>query len=210
MSQIKPEKESELLDMIKSLSRAKGIEEEWVFQAMESALAKVTAKRYENQFDVRIVVDRKTGYFATFKQQLVVEDETFDPDAGESQIKFSELDEASSDLEVGDTYEQPMESIEFGRIDAHSAKQTIIKEVRDAERRHLVAKFQDTVGTLINGVVKKVTREHIILDLGDNVEAMLSRSETVSNESFRINDRVRAYLYDAHDVHHINTHGLCR
>ena len=202
MSKIKSEKESELLDMIKSLSRAKGIEEEWVFQAMESALAKVTCKRHENQFDVRVTVDRKTGHFETFKQRTVVDDEEYDDLLPEGQIKASEAKTMDPPLEIDDVEETPIESIEFGRIDAHSAKQTIIKEVRDAERHHLVAKFQDKVGTLVTGSVKRVTREYILLDLGDNVEALLNRSDTIANESFRLNDRVRAYLTDAHYVSH--------
>ena len=202
MSKLKPEKIHDLLDMIKSLSRAKGIEEEWVFQAMESALAKVTRRRHDNQFDVRIAVNRDTGHFKTYKQKLIVAADTYDPNLQESQFVIDEAKKIDPKLEVGDIYEEEIESIEFGRIDAFSAKQTITKEVREAERHHLVAKYKDKVNTLVMGTVKKVTREYIILDLGENIEAELLRSNTIANESFRINDRVRAYLFDAHYVPH--------
>lgn len=202
MSKVKPEKVHELLDMIRSLSRAKGIEEEYVFQAMENALAKVTRKRHENQFDVRVDVDRESGYFTTFQQKMVVDDESYDESLSESQLPLTAAKAINPELVEGDTHEILIESIEFGRIDAHSAKQTIIKEVRDAERHHLVDKFKDKVNTLVTGTVKKVTREYITLDLGDNVEAQLLRSNTITNESFRINDRVRGYLFDAHYVPH--------
>lgn len=202
MSKGKPEKVHELLDMIKSLSRAKGIEEEWVFQAMESALAKVTRKRHENQFDVRIEVSRETGYFSTYQQRMVVSGANYDPALSASLILLEEARKRDPNFNEGDTVEDEIESIEFGRIDAHSAKQTIIKEVRDAERHHLIDKFKDKVNTLVAGTVKKVTRDYIILDLGDNVEGQLLRAHTIPSESFRINDRVRAFLFDAHYVSH--------
>lgn len=198
MSKGKPEKVHELLDMIKSLSRAKGIEEEWVFQAMESALAKVTRRRHENQFDVRIEVNRETGYFTTYQQRMVVDTISYNPTLSASLISLDDARAINPDFNEGDTVENEIESIEFGRIDAHSAKQTIIKEVRDAERHHLVSKFKDKVNTLVAGTVKKVTRDYIILDLGDSVEGQLLRSDTIPNESFRANDRVRAFLFDAH------------
>jgi len=201
-NKVKPEKVHDLLDMIRSLSLAKGIDEERVFKAMEAGLAKVSRKRHDNQFDVRVAVDRDTGYFKTFKQKLVVEDDTFIAEFSASQIPLSDAKTLDASLEAGDLYEEEIESIEFGRKDAHSAKISIMKEVREAELRHLVEKFQDKVNTLVTGTVKKVTREYIILDLGDNVEAQLLRSNTIPNESFRINDRVRAFLFDAHYVPH--------
>ncbi len=191
-------KKSELLALVESLSLTKGIDKELVFQAMEAALAMTTRKRHGNKYDVRVAVNRKTGEYETFKQRTVVEDENFDELVPDSQLKLSEAKELKLDVAVEDTYEESMESIEFGRIDAQTWKQVFIGEVRRAERINIVEKYKEKLGTLVSGIVKKVTRDHIMIDLSNNVEAILYRSETISGEAFRMNDRVRAYLYDVH------------
>jgi N utilization substance protein A len=99
-------------------------------------------------------------------------------------------------LQIGDVVEEPMQSVEFGRIAAQTAKQVIVQKVREAKRAKVVEIYRDKIGQLINGTVKKVTREHIILDLGDNAEAIILRSEMIPGEAVRMNDRIRAYLYD--------------
>ena len=191
-------KKSELLALVESLSLTKGIDKELVFQAMEAALAMTTRKRHANKYDVRVSVDRKTGEYKTYKQRTVVEDDDFDELVPESQLKISEAKALKLDIVAEDIYEEPIESLEFGRIDAQTWKQVFIGEVRRAERINIVERYKEQVGTLVSGVVKKVTRDHVILDLGNNVEAILYRNETISGEAFRMNDRVRGYLYDVH------------
>jgi N utilization substance protein A len=115
------------------------------------------------------------------------------------QKKFFDLDEAKKkgfELKLGDVIEEAMESVEFGRIAAQTAKQVIVQKVRDAKRAKVVEIYQDKLGELIHGVVKRVTRDHIILDLGENAEAIIPREEMIPGEAVRVNDRIRAYLYD--------------
>jgi N utilization substance protein A len=115
------------------------------------------------------------------------------------QKKFFDLDEAKKkgfELKIGDVIEEAMESVEFGRIAAQTAKQVIVQKVRDAKRAKVVEIYQDKLGELVHGVVKRVTRDHIILDLGENAEAIIPREEMIPGEAVRVNDRIRAYLYD--------------
>jgi len=115
------------------------------------------------------------------------------------QKEFFDLKEARKkefELQIGDVVEESMESVEFGRIAAQTAKQVIVQKVRDAKRAKVVEVYRDKLGELIHGVVKKVTRDHIILDLSDNAEAIISREDMIPGEAVRVNDRIRAYLYD--------------
>lgn len=110
-----------------------------------------------------------------------------------------DLDEAKNqgfDLQLGDVLEEAIESVEFGRIAAQTAKQVIVQKVREAKRSKVVEIYRDKIGQLINGVVKKVTRDSIVLDLGENAEAIIPREEMIPGEAVRVNDRIRAYLYD--------------
>ena len=111
-------------------------------------------------------------------------------------LTLEEAHEYSADLKAGDVYEEVVENVGFGRIAAQTAKQVIVQKVREAERAQIVDEYKDRVGELINGTVKKVTRDSIIVDLGGNAEALLPREELVGREVFRINDRVRAILAD--------------
>jgi N utilization substance protein A len=113
-----------------------------------------------------------------------------------TQLTIEEAHEYSADLKAGDTYEEIVENVGFGRIAAQTAKQVIVQKVREAERAQIVDEYRERVGELINGTVKKVTRDSIIVDLGNNAEALLPREELVGREVFRINDRVRAILAD--------------
>lgn len=95
---------------------------------------------------------------------------------------------------MGDYLERPMESIEFGRIAAQTAKQVIVQRVRDAERRKIVDAFRNRVGELVTGVVKRVERGNVYLDLGGNIEAFIPREEMIGREAVRSGDRLRGYL----------------
>lgn len=189
----------EVLLVIESLSNAKGIGKEDIFQAMESALAIATKKRHGN-IEVRVSMDRQTGDYETFRQWTVVDDEEYDEKQADNEILLSKYNSENQDAEVeaGHVIEEPMESVKFGRIAAQAAKQIIVQKVREAERKELVKNYTDKIGTLVTGTVKKVTRENALLDLGEGTEALLEREEMLSGESIRANDRVRAYLFDVH------------
>lgn len=188
----------EVLLVVESLSNAKSIGQEDIFQALEAALAMATKKRHGPDIDVHVHVDRKSGDYETRRCWTVVDDEDFEPELKDSQLKLSEVMVKNPTAKVGDVIEEPIESIAFGRIAAQAAKQIIVQKVREAERKELVKSYIEKVGTLVTGVVKKVTRDSAFLDLGDGVEAFLARNEMLPNEALRTNDRVRAYLYDAH------------
>ncbi len=99
--------------------------------------------------------------------------------------------------ELGSLIREKVENVEFGRIAAQAAKQVIVQKVRDAERLEIIKKFRPYLGTLINGAVKKVTRELIIVDLGENAEASLPRRDLVQGEIYRVGDRIKGILEES-------------
>lgn len=194
----------DILLIVDSMSNERGVSKEIIFAAIESALATVTAKSYPGEIAVRVAIDRNTGDYESFRTWTVVDedieestDEDYFPD---QHLKLSKAKEIDSDLEIGDVVEEPIESIEFGRIAAQQAKQVILQKVREAERAKVATQYERRVGDLVMGIVKRVTRDYIILDMGDNAEALLMREELIPRESFRMNDRVRVLLYEVrHD-----------
>lgn len=189
----------EILLVVEVFSNEKEIEKEIVFQAIESALEAATIKRHANQIKARVVVDRKTGDYVTYRLWEVVD--AADPNTGrvespETQIALdvARLDNPSS--QVGDVIQEEIESVEFGRIAAQTAKQVIIHKVREAERRKIVEAYKNRVGELITGVVKRVEKGNVYLDLGGHVEAYISKEDMIPREAIRVGDRVRGYLKD--------------
>ena len=183
----------EILLVVESVSNEKGVSEEIIFDALEVALATATKKRYSEESDIRVAIDRETGLYDSFRRWTVLtEDEELEfPDA---QMTVAQAVEQQADLVAGAVYEIPIESVEFGRIAAQTAKQVIVQKVREAERAQVVEAYRDRIGELLNGQVKKVTREAVIVALGNNAEAILPREEWVPRETFRIGDRLRALL----------------
>lgn len=184
----------EILLVVDTVSNEKGVDKEIIFQAVELALATATKKRYPNDdVEISVKIDRKDGDYDSFRIWKVVADEDFEfPGRHLTLDEGKEFDER---LEIGDTYEEPIESIEFGRIAAQTAKQVIVQKVREAERAQVIDAYRDRIGELINGTVKKVTRDNIILDLGNNAEALVSRDEMIPRETIRVNERMRGVLF---------------
>ncbi|WP_438971488.1 transcription termination factor NusA [Methylophaga sp.] len=185
----------EILLVVDAMSNEKGVSKEVIFQAIEAALAMATRKRYDMAIDAHVQIDRVTGEYETFRQWLIVEDddeEIFESD--ETHIRLSDALKKQSDAEVGGYIQEPMESVEFGRIAAQTAKQVIVQKVREAERAQVVEMYREKVGQMIHGTVKRVDRGNVTLDLGGNAEAFLPREEMIPRESFRAGDRIRGYL----------------
>jgi N utilization substance protein A len=182
----------EILLVADAVSNEKGVSKEVIFKAIEAALAMATCKRYEMELDARVEIDRQTGDYVTFRQWLVVTDEDYV--SSETQIMIEDAQEKQPDIELGDYISESMESVEFGRIAAQTAKQVIVQKVREAERAQVVEMYQDKLGQLVNGTVKRVERGNITLDLGGNAEAFIPREEMIPRESFRSGDRVRGLL----------------
>lgn len=188
----------EILVVADIVSNEKGVDKEVIFQAIEAALETATKRKADDTIDVKVTIDRKTGDYTTARRWVVISDEDEEDDGGMTNLTLTEAKKRDASLKVGDEVLEPIESVEFGRIAAQKAKQIIIQKVLEAERNQMVSAYREKMGTLINGTVKKVTRDFVILDLGNHAEAMLNRSEMVPHEAFRVGDRVRAYLYDIH------------
>ncbi len=185
----------DILHVVELFSNEKGIPKGIVFEAIEQALATATRKRYEDEeADIRVAIDRATGEYETFRRWIVVPDDHL-AILG-SELTTEEAAEISTDLQIGDEYEIEVESAEFGRIEAQTAKQVIVQKVREAEREKVVADYESRLLSLINGTVKKVTRDSVIVDLGGAAEALLPREHLIGREIFRVNDRVRAILQE--------------
>ena len=182
----------EILMVTEAVSNEKGVEREIIFQAIEQALEMATKKRFEEGANIRVVIDRDTGSYESFRWWEVVADDVL-AELG-TQFTTEEAHEKDPDLNVGDLYEERVDNAKFGRIAAQAAKQVIVQRVKEAEREIIVDRFKHRVGELLNGTVKKVTREHVIIDFGDNAEGLLPREQLVGREIFRINDRTRTIL----------------
>ncbi|MDX1570341.1 MAG: transcription termination factor NusA [Xanthomonadales bacterium] len=185
----------EILLVVDAVSNEKGVEKEVIFEAIEAALASAAKKRAMEEIECRVAIDRKTGEYETFRRWEVIEDEP-EEEQEPWQIRVSDAKEQDPELEVGDFIEEPMENPEFGRIAAQTAKQVIVQRVREAERAQVVEAYEDRVGELVNGVVKRVERGNVYLDLGGNAEAFIPRERMIARESVRPGDRIRGYLYD--------------
>ncbi|MGJ8691276.1 MAG: transcription termination factor NusA [Thalassotalea sp.] len=184
----------EVLLVVDAVSNEKALPRESIFEAMEVALETATKKKYEGDIVVRVTIDRKTGEFDTFRRWLVVEDDAVAENPyAEMSISAAQFDEP--ELGLGDYVEEQIESVKFDRITTQTAKQVIVQKVREAERGLIVDAYQDQVGELITGVVKKASRESILLDLGNNAEAIIYRDDMLPREIFRPGDRIRGLLY---------------
>jgi len=187
----------EILMVAEAVSNEKGVSEDIIFEAIELALATATKKRYDEESDIEVVIDRSSGEYVTKRRWLVVPDTELALLG--TQFTTEEAIEVDTNLRPGDVYEEIIENVGFGRIAAQTAKQVIVQRVREAERAQVVDLYKDRMGELLAGTVKKVTRDNIILDLGNNAEGLLPRSELVGRETFRMNDRVRAILTEINE-----------
>ena len=184
----------EILLVVDAVSNEKGVDKEVIFQAIEAALASATKKRHGGEIDARVAIDRQTGDYATFRRWQVVDDEDENFETPERQVLLARALQLQPGIEVGQYIEEPMESEVFGRIAAQTAKQVIVQKVREAEREQVVDAYRDRVGELVTGVVKRVERGNVYLDLGGNAEAFVAREEMIPRESVRPGDRLRGYL----------------
>jgi N utilization substance protein A len=181
----------EILAVVEAVSNEKAVPRERIFEALEIALATATKKKNELEIEVRVEIDRKTGNFETFRRWEAVEVVEFP--TKEISIEAALYD--NPEIELGGFIEDDIESVTFDRITTQTAKQVIVQKVREAERAQIVEQFIDNEGDLVTGVVKKVNRDTVILDLGNNAEAVILRDDQLPRENFRAGDRVRGLLY---------------
>ncbi|VVE89510.1 transcription termination factor NusA [Pandoraea bronchicola] len=182
----------EVLLLVDALAREKNVDKDVVFGALEAALASATKKRYTEDVDIRVHIDRESGEHESFRRWLVVPDEAGlqEPD---KQILLFEAKEENPSIEVDEFIEEPVESLEFGRIGAQAAKQVILQRIRDAEREQILSDFLDRGEKIMTGTVKRLDKGNLIVESG-RVEALLRRDQLIPKENLRIGDRVRAYI----------------
>ncbi|OGS93234.1 MAG: transcription termination/antitermination protein NusA [Gallionellales bacterium GWE2_58_10] len=181
----------EILLLVDALSREKSVDKEIVFESLEAALASATRKRLSDEADVRVSIDRNTGEYESFRRWEVMDDETFEtPDM---HIKLEEAQKRNPDIQLGEFIEEPLESIDFGRIGAQAAKQVIFQKIRDAEREQVLSDFLERKEHLVSGAVKRLERGNAIIEFG-KIEALLPRDQMIPKENLRVGDRVKAHL----------------
>lgn len=185
-----------VLLMVDVVSNEKGVEKEIIFLALEAALASASKEHYGAEWDIRVSIDRETGDYETFRRWTIVDDEDENFETPLRQILLARAQETAPDAKPGDVREEPLPSIEFGRIGAQKAKQVIFQRVRDAERARIVEAYKDRVGELMTGLAKRIERGAIIVDLGGTTEAIIPREHVIPREPVRPGDRIRGYLYD--------------
>ena len=186
----------ELLLVVDAVANEKGVPKDVIFEAMEAALASAAKKRYPNE-DVaaRVSIDPHSGEYETFRRWEVVADDVV-MESPDRQVRLMDAVDVKSDAEVGDFIEEQIENPEFGRIAAQAAKQVIVQRVREAERAQVVEAYRDRVGELITGIVKRVERGNLYIDLGGNAEAFIPRDKAIPREAVRAGDRLRGYLHE--------------
>jgi N utilization substance protein A len=189
----------EILLVVEVFSNEKEIEKEIVFQAIESALEKATITRHANPIKTRVVIDRKTGDYKTYRQWEVVAANpqvNGDVEFPTTQVLLEVANLDNPNVQIGDIIEEEIESVEFSRINAQRAKQEIIYKIREAERKKIVDAYKSRVGELVTGIVKRIEKGSVYLDLGGHIEAYIAKEDMIPRESVRIGDRIRGYLKD--------------
>ncbi len=187
----------EILLVVDAVSHERGIEKDIIFDALETALATATKKKSGKDIEVRVSIDRESGDYETFRRWQVLDDETEPYEYYDRQVLFSRVVDDNPGIEFGDFIEEPMESVEFGRIAAQAAKQVIVQKVREAERKKVADEYQERVGELLSGVVKRIERGNVIVDIGNNIDAIIKREDMIPREPVRNGDRIKGYLYEA-------------
>jgi len=182
----------EILLVVDAVSNEKGVEKDIIFGAIEAALEMATKKRYPNDVAVRVSIDRETGDYDTFRRWEFVEDDEMEFPERQTTISAAQYEDAEA--QVGDFAEEQIESVAFGRIAAQTAKQVIVQKVREAERAQVFDEYKDKEGELVMGVVKRVERGNVYMDLGNNADAIIPREEMIPRESVRAGDRIRGLL----------------
>lgn len=186
----------EILMVVDAVSNEKGVEKEIIFEALEAALASATRKRHGEGIDVRVAINRKTGDYDTFRRWKVFADDSTELEFPDRELRLEDATDIRKEANVGEYVEEPMESVAFGRIAAQTAKQVIVQKVREAERAQVVDEYKGRVGTLISGIVKRVDRNGVFVDLGGNAEGFIPREHMIPREPVRSQDRIKAFLQD--------------
>lgn len=178
----------EILAVVEGVSNEKGIEESIIFNALEVAIASASQRHFHEDAEISVTIDTSSGVYTTSRSWIVANED--DPDFHIETHKTS----ADAGKETGELHTEVVENIDFGRIETQAARQIMMQKVREAERENVVSKFRAQDNTLMNGIVKRVTRDNIIVEINNDVEAILPRDQLLPGEIYKINDRIRAIL----------------
>ncbi len=186
----------EILLVVDAVSNEKGVDKDIIFEAIEAALASATRRRHGEDIDVRVAIDRETGEYDTFRRWLVFDDASTELEVPDRELRMIDAVDIDENAEPEGFVEVPMDSVEFGRIAAQTAKQVIVQKVREAEREQVVEEYKEREGELLSGIVKRVDRNGVYIDLGGNAEGFVSRDQMVPREPVRPQDRMKALLIE--------------
>ncbi|PCH86079.1 MAG: transcription termination/antitermination protein NusA [Piscirickettsiaceae bacterium] len=193
----------EILMVVDVISNEKEIDRSVLFEAIEAALAMATKKRFKEDVEIRISIDRDTGDYESFRYWEVVEADT-DVEGGmerpDAQILLEDAKLKDADVELGGFIEESIEAVDFGRIGAQAAKQVIVQKVREAERKKVYELYKDKVGDLVTGVIKRIERGNVFIDLEGAADAIIPREEMIPREPVRVGDRIRGYLKEVEEA----------
>ena len=187
---------AEIIKVVDAVSEAKDVDRETIFEAIESALESATKKKYTDNMDVKVDIDRETGDYKTYRQWMVFADDSRELEDPDVELRMIDAVDVDKDANPGEFVREEIESVDFGRIGAQIAKQVIVQKVREAEKLKTIELFKDNIGELVSGVVKRMDRNGFYIDIGNNAEAFLPRREMIHKEAIRPQDRIKAILKD--------------
>ena len=184
----------EILLVADAVSNEKGMDKEIIFEAIEAALASASRKKHGEDIDVRVAIDRRSGEYETFRRWMVFADDSDELEEPLRELRLEDAVDVDAEAQPGEYVEVPLESVEFGRIAAQTAKQVIVQKVREAERAQVIEDYEDREGDLVGGIVKRVDRNGAYVDLGANAEGFLAREDLIPREPIKPQDRVKGML----------------
>jgi len=182
---------SDINRVVEQVSRDKGIERNVLIKALEEALKSAARKKFGSKMDIEVQYNEDSGEIEVFQFKDVAENVT-EPAL---EISLEEGRKLDPDCEIGDSLGTKMDTSTFGRIAAQSAKQVIIQKMKDAEKDAVYSSFIDRKGDTLNGIVQRIDRGDIIVNLG-HTEGVVPVREQVPKETYRRGDRIRAYILD--------------
>ena len=187
---------AEIIKVVDAVSEAKDVDREVLFEAIENAIESATKKKYTDNMDVKVTIDRETGDYKTYRRWMVFADDSRELEDPDIELRMIDAVDVDKNANPGEFVHEEIESVDFGRIGAQIAKQVIVQKVREAEKQKTIELFKDNVGELVSGVVKRMDRNGFYIDIGNNAEAFLPRREMIYKEAIRPQDRIKAILKD--------------
>ena len=181
----------EFLETLRELSRERGIDEEFLFEAIEAALITAYKRNFGSAQNVRVTLSRDTGTYHVYAVKTVVEDAADEI----TEISLAQARTIRPEYEVGDVIEIEVTPANFGRVAAQTAKQVVVQRIREAERGMIYEEFQSRESDILTGLVQRVENRNVFIDLG-KTEAVLTPAEQIPTESYEHGDRIKAFIVE--------------